>query len=106
MQERPQLRDQLWDNAHRLYDGLKALGLQVSPQVSPVVAVTIKDRDQAIDWWNRAAATRRLRQPGDATGLTNRRQPAALQCQRRPQREQIDRIIEAFATLQASAAQQ
>ena len=52
MQQRPELRERLWDNAQRLYDGLKALGFQVSPQVSPVVAVTIEDRDQAIAWWN------------------------------------------------------
>jgi len=51
MQERPELRDRLWNNAQRLYDGLEQLGFQVSPQVSPVVAVTIKDRNQAIAWW-------------------------------------------------------
>ena len=50
MQERPELRVRLWSNAQRLYDGLKELGFQVSPQVSPVVAVTIKERDQAIAW--------------------------------------------------------
>ncbi len=57
MQERPELRERLWDNARRLSDGLKALGFQVSPEVSPVVAVTIEDRDQAIAWWNRLLET-------------------------------------------------
>jgi len=53
LQERPQLREQLWANARRLYDGLQALGFRVSPEVSPVVAVTVEDRGQSIQWWNR-----------------------------------------------------
>ncbi len=52
LQRRPELRERLWDNARRLYDGLKALGFQLSPEPSPVVAVTIEDRHQAIAWWN------------------------------------------------------
>ncbi|MEE9494283.1 MAG: pyridoxal phosphate-dependent aminotransferase family protein [Gammaproteobacteria bacterium] len=51
LQQRPELRSKLWDNAQQLYDGLQALGLQLSPQVSPVVAVTINDREQAIAAW-------------------------------------------------------
>lgn len=48
----PQLRRQLWDNANRLYDGLKALGLPVGPTASPVVAVEMADRSATIDCWN------------------------------------------------------
>jgi 8-amino-7-oxononanoate synthase len=47
----PQLREKLWDNAHRLYDGLKALGLPVSPAASPVVAMEMEDRSGTIDCW-------------------------------------------------------
>lgn len=47
----PELRTRLWDNAHRLYDGLKALGLPVGPTASPVVAVEMEDRSGTVDCW-------------------------------------------------------
>jgi 8-amino-7-oxononanoate synthase len=52
LQSEPELRHQLWDNARRLYSGLLALGLAVGPSASPVVAVTLDDRAQAINCWN------------------------------------------------------
>ncbi|TCK19087.1 serine palmitoyltransferase [Thiogranum longum] len=100
MQERPYLRDQLWANAQHLYDGLKALGLQVSPEVSPVVAVTIKNRNQAIDWWNRllqrGAYVNLVMPPASPT------EDSLLRCSvsAAHSAEQIDRIIEAFANVQ------
>ncbi len=99
MQERPELRVRLWDNAQRLYDGLKGLGFQVSPQVSPVVAVTIKERDQAIDWWNklmqRGAYVNLVMPPASPTP------DSLLRCSvsAAHSTEQIDRIIEAFSSL-------
>ncbi len=103
MQERPYLRDQLWANAHRLYDGLKNLGLQVSPEVSPVVAVTIRDRNQAIDWWNRllqlGAYVNLVMPPASPTD------DSLLRCSvsAAHSEEQIDRIIDAFSTVQNTA---
>ncbi|MGB5405592.1 MAG: pyridoxal phosphate-dependent aminotransferase family protein [Thiogranum sp.] len=103
MQERPELRVRLWENAHRLYDGLKQLGFAVSPQVSPVVAVTIKQRDQAISWWNelmkRGAYVNLVMPPASPTT------DSLLRCSvsAAHSSEQIDRIIEAFAALQAPA---
>ncbi len=47
----PQLREKLWDNANRLYQGLKSLGLPVGPSASPVVAVEMVDRSLTIDCW-------------------------------------------------------
>ena len=99
LQERPELRDQLWDNARRLYTGLLELGFQVGPQVSPVVAVTIEDRNQAIAWWNQ------LLQHGAYVNLVM--PPASpgnhslLRCSVSAAHtsEQIDRILGAFATL-------
>jgi 8-amino-7-oxononanoate synthase len=104
MQERPELRVRLWENAHRLYDGLKQLGFAVSPQVSPVVAVTIRERDQAITWWNelmqRGAYVNLVMPPASPTT------DSLLRCSvsAAHSSEQIDRIIEAFAALQAPAA--
>jgi 8-amino-7-oxononanoate synthase len=103
LQERPELRDQLWDNARRLYTGLLELGFQVGPQVSPVVAVTIEDRNQAIAWWNQ------LLQHGAYVNLVM--PPASpgnhslLRCSVSAAHtsEQIDRILGAFATLDTQA---
>jgi len=106
MQERPELRERLWSNAQRLYDGLKALGFQVSPQVSPVVAVTVKERDQAIAWWNQlmhhGAYVNLVMPPASPTT------DSLLRCSvsAAHSTEQIDRIIGAFATLNPSTAQE
>ncbi len=102
MQERPELRQRLWDNAQRLYDGLKDLGLQVSPQVSPVVAVTIKDRNQAIAAWthllHHGAYVNLVMPPASPTN------DSLLRCSvsAAHSTEQIDRIIAAFAALPAA----
>ena len=104
MQERPELRVRLWENAHRLYDGLKQLGFAVSPQVSPVIAVTIGERDQAISWWNelmqRGAYVNLVMPPASPTS------DSLLRCSvsAAHSNEQIDRIIDAFAALQTPAA--
>jgi 8-amino-7-oxononanoate synthase len=51
LRARPQLRDQLWDNAHHLYDRLHELGFQLGPEPSPVVAARVANLDQAIALW-------------------------------------------------------
>ncbi len=47
----PQRRQRVWENATRLYNGLKALGLPVGPTASPVVAVEMINRSRTIDCW-------------------------------------------------------
>ncbi|UCC55896.1 MAG: aminotransferase class I/II-fold pyridoxal phosphate-dependent enzyme [Gammaproteobacteria bacterium] len=104
LQERPGLRKQLWDNARQLYSGLQELGFQVGPEVSPVVAVTVEDRDRAIFWWNQ------LLQQGAYVNLVM--PPASpgnnslLRCSVSAAHtsEQIDRILAAFATLDKQAS--
>ena len=104
MQERPELRERLWDNARRLYEGLQQLGFQVSPQVSPVVAVTIKDRNQAIAWWSellkRGAYVNLVMPPASPTS------DSLLRCSvsAAHSSQQIDHIIDAFAALQPLSA--
>ena len=51
IQQEPQLRDTLWDNAQRLYGGLRQLGLPVGPAASPVVAVEMTDQINTINCW-------------------------------------------------------
>jgi 8-amino-7-oxononanoate synthase len=48
----PQLRDRLWRNARILYDGLEALGYELGPEVSPVVAIMLPGKEVAVRFWN------------------------------------------------------
>jgi 8-amino-7-oxononanoate synthase len=103
LQQRPQLREQLWENARRLYEGLEATGFRVSPEVSPVVAVTVEDRSQSIRWW------KRLLESGVYVNLVM--PPASpgdyslLRCSVSAAHTsgQIERILSAFAALRDSA---
>lgn len=46
------LRTRLWHNARRFRDGLKSLGCQVGPQLSPVIPVILgESREQALTVW-------------------------------------------------------
>lgn len=53
MQEMPELRTRLNDNANRLYHGLRSLGFAVGPQPSPIVSVSISEAPLAVEFWNR-----------------------------------------------------
>ncbi len=53
IRNRPELRETLWRNAHRLYEGFKAQGFQLGPEVSPVVAVRLGEKEVALPFWNR-----------------------------------------------------
>jgi 8-amino-7-oxononanoate synthase len=53
IRSRPELRETLWRNANRLYEGLKAQGFQIGPEVSPVVAVRLGEKEVALPFWNR-----------------------------------------------------
>jgi 8-amino-7-oxononanoate synthase len=52
LREQPELRNTLWNNANKLYTALDEMGLSLGANVSPVVAVELEDRDQAIRCWN------------------------------------------------------
>ncbi len=45
------LREKLWANATKLYNSLDALGYQLGPEVSTVVAVMLDTREQALAFW-------------------------------------------------------
>jgi 8-amino-7-oxononanoate synthase len=47
------LREKLWQNARRFYQGLKGLGLRLGPRLSPVIAILLgEDREQALGIWH------------------------------------------------------
>lgn len=51
LREGTELRTQLWDNAQRLYSHLVELGYQLGPEPSPVIAVFLDTREQALGLW-------------------------------------------------------
>jgi 8-amino-7-oxononanoate synthase len=53
LRARPELRQALWRNARQLYQGLQSMGYTTGPEVSPVVAVRIGEKDDALSCWNR-----------------------------------------------------
>ncbi len=99
IREEPERRERLWDNANRLYDGLKSLGLAVGPTASPVVAVEMEDRSQTIDCWrallqNGVYVNLVVPPASPSTNFLLRNSVSAAHST-----EQIDRIIGAYATL-------
>ncbi|NGY03633.1 serine palmitoyltransferase [Solimonas terrae] len=46
------LRTQLMANATQLHGGLRALGLEVGPHISPVVSVALDEPEVAVRFWN------------------------------------------------------
>ncbi len=48
----PELRRQLWENAHMLYQHLQDLNLNVGPEASPIVAVRHEDKSEAFALWS------------------------------------------------------
>ena len=95
----PQLRQKLWDNAHQLYDGLKALGLKVGPSASPVVAVEFEDHAMTIDCWqalmdNGVYVNLVVPPASPSTNFLLRNSVSAAHSS-----EQIDKIISAYAGL-------
>ena len=53
IRDTPQLREQLWENARMLYNGLKHLGYDLSPEISPVIAVNVGTRENALSMWKK-----------------------------------------------------
>lgn len=99
LEKEPQLRENLWSNANRLYSGLKALGLNVGPSVSPVVAVTLDDKVRALRIWQSlldAGVYVNLVVP-PAAPSDNSMLRCSVSAAHSP--EQIDRMIDAFASV-------
>lgn len=103
IQQRPELRAQLWNNAERLHSGLKRLGMRISPEVGPVVAAIFEDRKEAIESW------KQLMEQGVCVNLVV--PPASpsthslLRCSVSAAHSigQIDQIVAAYATLPCNA---
>ena len=52
LRTRPELRSRLWENALKLYQRLHKMGFVLGPEPSPIIAVRLKSKEQALTLWN------------------------------------------------------
>jgi 8-amino-7-oxononanoate synthase len=101
---RPELRVRLWDNAHRLYGELREMGYRLGPEPSPVIAVVLESKTQALSTWRglleRGVYVNLMLPPATPSGTS------LLRCSMSAAHtsEQIDAIRGAFAELREAAA--
>jgi len=97
--QKPELRQTLWSNAHRLYHGLAGLGYEMGPHISPVVPVMIGSKEDGLRFWRgliaRGVYVNLVLPPAAPADIT------LLRCSVNAAHsdQQIDTIIQAFAEL-------
>jgi 8-amino-7-oxononanoate synthase len=100
LRSRPELQKQLWDNASRLYKHLQDLGFSLGPEPSPIIAVRLGSVEQALTFWvgllERGVYVNLVLPP--ATPDTAPLLRCSVSAGHTP--EQVDKICEAFASLQ------
>jgi 8-amino-7-oxononanoate synthase len=104
LRARPELKETLWSNARHLYNGLQALGFELGPEISPVVAVRCSDRESALSDWNRLLASgvyvNMMLPPATPGGASFLR--CSVSAAHTP--EQLDTIIAKFAGLRSGSS--
>ncbi len=104
IEERPELRHRLWDNAKALYDGVVAAGFEVCAAMSPIIALRMKDEETAIHAWNRllerGVYVNLALPPGTPNGTCLLR--ASVSAAHTP--EQIAKVCERFKALAGDVA--
>src|SRR5712691_11664074 len=99
MQREPERRERLWHNAHRIQDGLRALGFDIGPTETPIIPFLIGDFERTLLFWRKLF---------DAGVFTNPVVPPALppsRCRLRTSvmathtDDQIDYALETFGRL-------
>lgn len=99
--QKPELRQTLWRNAHRLYHGLAGLGYEMGPHISPVVPVMIGSKEDGLRFWRgliaRGVYVNLVLPPAAPADIT------LLRCSVNAAHsdQQIDTIIQAFAELKS-----
>lgn len=102
LRNRHELREQLWRNSHRLYEGLQELGYTLGPEPSPVVATKFRSKMQALEVWSalmeRGVYVNLVLPPAAPSG------DSLLRCSVSAAHtlEQIDAILEAFASVKGA----
>jgi len=99
--QKPELRQKLWDNAHRLYHGLAELGYEMGPHISPVVPIMIGSKEDGLRFWReliaRGVYVNLVLPPAAPADIT------LLRCSVNAAHsdQQIDTIIQTFAGLKS-----
>ncbi|WP_312158419.1 serine palmitoyltransferase [Pantoea piersonii] len=97
--QHPELRENLWRNAHRLYHGLAELGYELGPRISPVVPVLIGSKEDGLRFWRdlivKGVYVNLVLPPAAPAGIT------LLRCSVNAAHsdKDIDTIVQAFAEL-------
>jgi 8-amino-7-oxononanoate synthase len=100
VQANPQLRTKLWANATQLYQGLKQLGFELGPDLSPIVAIRMPTREKTLLAWkallDRGIYVNLVFPPAAPAGMS------LLRCSvsAAHSSEQINTILQAFAGIQ------
>ena len=106
IRNRPNLRHQLWENATVLYQGLQNMGYELGPEISPVIAIHVGPREEALSMWkkiyDRGVYVNLVLPP--ATPNSN----CLLRCSvsAAHTRAQLDIVLDAFAYFQDKVPQQ
>lgn len=102
LRSRPELRERLWRNAKMLYAGVQGLGFATGPEASPVVAVRIGSREDALACWNqlleKGIYVNLMVPPASPDSSSYLR--CSVSAAHTP--EQIETIIEAFRNLRSA----
>lgn len=103
LRSRPELRERLWRNAKKLYAGVQGLGFATGPEASPVVAVRIGSKEDALASWNqlleKGIYVNLMVPPASPDSSSYLR--CSVSAAHTP--EQIETIIEAFRHLRSAA---
>ena len=99
LRSQPELRSRLWENARRLYQRLQEMDFVLGPEPSPIIAVRMESKEQAVVFWmaliERGVYVNLVLPPATPDGGSLLR--CSLSAGHSP--EQIDQISEAFASL-------
>ena len=99
IQETPELRSRIWDNARRFHAGLVEMGFSLAAPASPIVAVRLADERSAVMAWNLLLAngvyTNLALPPGTPNGACLLR--CSISAAHTP--DQVGRILEGFAAV-------
>ena len=93
------MKDKLWENARHLSRQLETLGLDLSPEPSPIIAVRLMHKEDAVRAWcallEQGVYVNLVLPPATPDGS------ALLRCSMSAghSTEQVDKIIGAFASL-------
>ena len=106
LREGQDLRDRLWSNAEHLYNGLKELGFELGPDLSPVVAIRTSSKENTLFAWktllDKGIYVNLVFPPAAPAGMSLLR--CSVSAAHTP--DQINYLLQAFAEIKTMMADQ